>query len=263
VECYLGVRPVVNQMSEQVQSVVRAFQVLRVLSAHDDPVPLATLARETGLPKSTISRLLVTLSTLGIVERGYGEGTYTTGPALPALATGARSTAELLGVAHAYLVDLVERHGEDAALAVPDGDGVIYTDQAQTSQPIQVPDWSRQRFVPHTVAAGFVMMAWWPTDRLEAYLAEPLGRTSPKTMTEPEAIRRRLQGIRRRGYAWAADEWVDGITAVSAPVVDRRGELVAAVSMFGPSYRFPGGRDPDAVALDVAASARLLARHLK
>ena len=250
-------------MSEHVQSVLRAFSILRVLAAHDNAVPLSLLADETQLPKSTISRLLATLESIGISERGYFDGTYTTGSALPALAFGARSISELLGVAHPYLVDLVDRFQEDAALAVPDGDGLIYTDQAQSTHPIQVPDWSRQRFIPHTVAAGFVMMAWWPPRRLNAYLRQTLEPLTSKTMIDPVAIRARLEGIRKRHYQWAADEWVEGITAVAVPVLDRRGELVAMMNVFGPSFRFPGDRDPAKIGNAVAEVGRKLARHLK
>lgn len=245
------------------QSVVRAFDVLRVLAAHDDPIPLRVVAAETGLSKSTVSRLLTTLESFGAAERGSGDGTYTPGKLIPALAGRPGSTSQLLGVAHPYLVDLVERYGEDSALAVPDGDRVIYTDQAQSSHPIQVPDWTRRREIPHTVAAGFVMMAWWKPERLDAYLAKPLESATRRTLTHPEAIRNRLAVIRKRGFIWAVEEWMEGITAVAAPILNRDSELVAIVNIFGPSFRWPGERDPEDIGVDVSETANRIARHLR
>jgi DNA-binding IclR family transcriptional regulator len=248
-------------MADNVQSVLRAFDILRVLAAHSE-VQLRDLAAETGLPKSTLSRLLATMESIGIVGRGVSEGSYTSGPALPAITGSAQRPSQLLGVAHAYLAELTDRYGEDSALAVADGEAVIYTVQVQSDNPIQVPNWTRQRFQPHTVAAGFVLMAWWPAERLDAYLETPLDAPSPKTMTDPDAIRRRSADIRRRGYAWAFDEWLEGISAVAAPVLDSSDNLVAMVSTFGPSYRFPGDRDPDQIGRDLAETGRLLSRHL-
>jgi DNA-binding IclR family transcriptional regulator len=112
------------------------------------------------------------------------------------------------------------------------------------------------------VAAGFVMMAWWPEPQLDAYLETPLPAATAHTMTDPAAIRQRTSHIRDLGYGWAVDEWLDGIGAVAAPVVDTSNQLVAMISTFGPSYRFPGELDPDAIGADLADTGRLLSRHL-
>lgn len=248
-------------MGDHVQSVLRAFDILRVLSAHSE-VALRDIAAETGLPKSTLSRLLGTMESVGMVARGVADGTYTSGPSLPAISGSDHRPSQLLGVAHAYLAELTERYCEDSALAVPDGTGLVYTIQVQSDNPIQVPNWTRQRFEPHTVAAGFVMMAWWPEPQLDAYLETPLPAATAHTMTDPAAIRQRTSRIRDLGYGWAVDEWLDGISAVAAPVVDTSNQLVAMISTFGPSYRFPGELDPDAIGCDLADAGRLLSRHL-
>lgn len=250
-------------MADHVQSVLRAFDVLQVLAAHEDPVPLAVLAEQTGLAKSTVSRLLATLESISAVGRGAMAGTYTSGPALAGLVGAAPSTSHLLGVARPYLDDLVERFGEDAALAVPDGMDVIYADQAHSPNPIQVPDWTRQRFAPHTVAAGFVVMAWWPAAKLDAYLASGPSPSTAATLTDPGAIRRRLADIRRDGYVWTSDEWIEGITAVAAAVVTADGRLLAALNVFGPSFRFPGAEDRAAVGRELRGLAGRLSRTLQ
>lgn len=247
---------------DRVQSVVRAFAVMRALAAAREPILLGRVSAGTGLPKSTVSRLLATLESIGMVERGPSDGTYGLGPAVASISTGLPTASRMQGVAQTYLTDLVDRHGESAALAVADGDGLIYVDQVQSSNPIQVPDWSGQRFAPHTVAAGFVLMAWWPVSRVEHYLQQELVPSSAKTMTDPDRIRERLVGIRRDGYAWALDEWVEGVSAVAAPVVDDTGALAGMITVFGPSYRFPGNADMDEIGTVVAEAGRAIARHL-
>ena len=75
-------------------------------------------------------------------------------------------------------------------------------------------------------------------------------------MTQPARIQRRLASIRRDGYVWTIGEFDDGITSVAAPVVDAHGTTVAAIHCHGPSYRFPGDVDADAIAARVVDAAR-------
>ena len=56
---------------------------------------------------------------------------------------------------------------------------------------------------------------------------------------DPEALRERLREIRRDGYAWVLEEFDEGIASVAAPIADGSGEVIAAVHLHGPSYRFP------------------------
>ncbi len=247
---------------DRVQSVVRAFSLMRHLASVREPVSLGSISTESGLPKSTVSRLLSTLESIGMVERGPADGTYGLGPAVASISTGAPTASRMQGVAQTYLTDLVERFGESAALAVADGDGLIYTDQVHSQNPIQVPDWSGHRFAPHTVAAGFVLMAWWPAARLDHYLGQDLRPSSTRTLIDPHLIRRRLDQVRNRGYVWALDEWVEGVSAVAAPVLSESSMLSAVITVFGPSYRFPAEADQTEIGGVVAETGEAIARHL-
>lgn len=247
-------------MADQVQSVLRAFDVLRVLTADDRAVGLADVAERAGLAPSTTSRLLTTLESIAVVSRGPARGTWQAGPGLTALTGPAHSISHVLGIARPYLQELVDRFGEDAALAVGDGHDVVYAAQAHSPSAVGVPDWTGQRFAPHTVAGGFVVMAWWPEHTLATYLAGDLTQATERTLTEPNAVRARVTEVRGRGYAWAAGEWVDGVSAVAAPVLDGDGQLLAALNVFGPSYRFPDRRSTDDIGEELRAVCARLAR---
>lgn len=246
-------------MADQVQSVLRAFDVLRALAAHDDAVALAALAERTGLARSTTSRLLTTLESIAMVTRGPTRGTWMPGPGLAAITGSAQTISHLLGVAHPYLREAVDHFGEDAALAVTDGFDLIYVDQAHSPHPVQVPDWTGQRFAPHTVAGGFVLMAWWPAPKLDAYLSGGLPRATERTLVDPDAIHARLGVIRHRGHGWASGEWIDGISAVAAPVMAAQDRPLAALTVFGPAFRFPDERSRDQIGRELRAVADRLA----
>ena len=61
--------------------------------------------------------------------------------------------------------------------------------------------------------------------------------------------------IAARGFAWAFEEFVDGLNSVAAPIRDARGRVVGAIHAHGPAYRFPGDADADDVGQLVAATA--------
>jgi IclR family transcriptional regulator, acetate operon repressor len=96
---------------------------------------------------------------------------------------------------------------------------------------------------------------------LARYLAEPLERFTSRTLTDAPKLLERLREIRRDGHAWTRDEWAEGISSVAASIADARAEVVAAVHVHGPSYRFPARGDDDRVAAAVrTAAARIGAR---
>ena len=83
-------------------------------------------------------------------------------------------------------------------------------------------------------------------------------RFTDRTLVTADALLERLRAIRREGYAWALEEFDEGISSVAAPVADGSGEVVAAVHLHEPSYRFPvPGADTTVAAWVVASAARI------
>ena len=244
-----------------IHSVERAFAVLRAIGVNGQAVRLARIADETGLPKSTVSRLLGTMVGIGAVERVAG-GQYSIGGELRAIVRPAVGPADLIGIAATYLRELVDEVGEDVGLAIPDGGSVLYIDQVQSPQPVQVQDWTGERFENHTTAAGYVVLASLEEDELEAYLAGPLEKSNPATEIDPKKLRRHIDTTRRRGHAWTFEAWSAGVNGAAAPIRNARGEVVASINLFGPAYRFPGDADQSAIGTRLVEVADQISRHL-
>ena len=184
------------------------------------------------------------------------------GRELRAIAHPGVGPSELVGVSATYMRDLVEDLGEDAALAVPDGNHILYIDQVQKSRPVQVQNWTGERFEHHTNAAGYVFLASWEEEDLDAYLARPLAKSSPAAETEPARLRDLIEMAKRNGFAWTFEVWAESVNGVAAPIADSRGVVVAAINVFGPAYRFPGDRDVAAIGRRMAETATHISRHL-
>jgi DNA-binding IclR family transcriptional regulator len=241
-----------------VQSIRRAFAVLGTLG--DGPLGVTEVAERAGLPKSTAARLLSTLAYEGAVEQVPGDTHWRLGPRLVTLAGGFTLARSLAALARPTLTDLAELSGEAAGLSVPDGDLVHYIDQVDTPNPVQVRDWTGARAPLHAVSSGQVLLAFRAPAAIERYLGAPMERFTARTLADADALRERLQSIRRKGYTWAIEEFDPGISSVAAPIADGSGEVIAAVHIHGPSYRFPpAGRENELGQGVVAAAARIAA----
>ena len=242
-----------------VQSVERAFAILDAVAKR--PAGVTALADRLDLPKSTVARLLGSLEELGAVERLDGKR-WRVGPSVEAFARTVPPERRLAPLARPVLTELVRSLGEDAGLGLPDGYDVLYVDQVECDHPVQVRDWTGTRAPMHAVPSGLVLMADWPPDAVDAYVARGLPALTSRTVVDPDQLRVRLEGVRTAGYAWGLQEFAEGIDSVAAPIRDAKGNAVAAIHVHGPAYRFPPRGKEDRVAREVVDAAAAIGRHL-
>ena len=236
-----------------VQSIDRAFAVLRALVPGAAGVP--QLAEQVGLPKSTVSRLLSTLEELGAVEQVEAGGDYRIGATMAELAAGTTPSRALIAAARPRLVEVGLTIGEAVGVSVPDGTDMLYLDQVNPDTELQVRDWTGTRIPMHAVPSGQVVLAHRSPAELDAYLATPMARFTDHTLVQADELRSRLRQVAEQGWAWAIEEYADGLSSVAAPIRDHTGRVVAALHVYGPAYRFPGERSPDALGAEVADAA--------
>lgn len=252
----------------RVQSIDRAFAVLGALG--DGPLGVTGIADRVRLPKSTVARLLASLVVQGAVEQGPEGTDYRIGGRLVTLAAGVRPTRSLIAIARPHLVALAASIGEAAGLSMPDGPLIHYVDQVDSPHPVGIRDWTGTRLPMHAVSSGLVILAAMPSVSVDRVLAAPLERFTPLTVTDPGRIRDRLRHARLDGYAWTRDEVAEGISSVAAALSNEEGEVIGAIHVHGPSYRFPDAANaPDAseagkrIALDVVAAAARISQSLR
>jgi DNA-binding IclR family transcriptional regulator len=247
--------PPAQGRSAQVGSVSRAIALLEALAQHPEGQGVGQLARTIGVNVSTASRLLATLEQGGIVRRS-GRGPYLLGLRLLALAEVVTDSLEVREIAAPVLRELVAATGETATLSVPGAEAAVTVDFVSGSGAIV----SRARLgrpsVPHGTAVGKVLLAF---DRDHPAPAAPLARYTERTITEPAALARELDGVRRRGWAQAVGERDPDLNAVAAPVFARDGSLAAIVGVQGPAGRLTRSRMRELRDELVAAAASVTA----
>lgn len=214
----------------------RAFHLLQVVVAAEGPLGVREIGRRTGLPRSTASRLVGTLERLRMIDRTV-DGEVIPGGGLATLQIDGDTTPLLKDRLHPLLVDLVQEFGENAALAVDDGDALLYISNVAGANPVSVGDVSGERQDFHLVAPGLMSMSSWPGPRLTEHFRSPLSAATEFSMTRSSALRQRLRTIAEDGFAWTNQELDVGINGLAVAVVID-GEPTASISLYGPSYRF-------------------------
>jgi DNA-binding IclR family transcriptional regulator len=245
----------------RVQSIERAFAVLSALA--DGPIGVTEVAERVDLPKSTAARMLASLTREGVVEQVPGGTRYRLGGRIASLAAGVLQAPSLVAIARPILVELASATGEAAGLSVPDGASAHYIDQVETSHQVQIRDWTGSRLPMHAVSSGQVFLAHMSSVALERHLEMPRVAFTSRTITDSAALRERLRTVQLDGYAWAREEFSEGLNSVAAPVAGANGEIVAAVHVHGPTYRFPAAGTEDRVADLVVRAAATLSGRLR
>ncbi|MFT7475023.1 MAG: DNA-binding IclR family transcriptional regulator [Verrucomicrobiales bacterium] len=243
-----------------VQSIERAFAILRALSL--GPAGVTDLSERTGLPKSTVSRLL---SSLDIEEavRQNSSGTYELGTGIDELGRALRGGQDAIDVARPHMIELMELTGEAVGINRFDGDSVrtlMQVDDPNSS--VVVRDWTNEATPAHAVSAGLAILAHSSRAVQNNFLETDLDSTTKKTMTKPDELRKRFETIRRDGYAWVFQEFTDDINSVAAPITDSSGRTNLALHIHGPAFRFPNGIDIDELGQRVAATAERIEAQL-
>ncbi len=231
-------------------AVERAFVLLQAVVGAGSPIGVRELARRTGLPRSTTARLASTLVDIAMIEKA-ADGSLVPGAALATISVDGGPAPLLRDRLRPLLAALAEHLDESVAMAVDDGDAVLYLAQIEAVSPVRARSVEAERHPFHVVAHGLVLMAHWPAERLERYLAAPLAASTSNSVTDPDVIRARLERIRVEGYAWTEEEFdldINGL-AVAVPVPTDGASTVsdapsAAIGYYGPTYRLSPNRQP-------------------
>jgi DNA-binding IclR family transcriptional regulator len=243
-----------------VQSIERAFAVLRALAT--GPAGVTELAERTGLPKSTVARLLSALEREGAVAQGGSGGRYQLGPAVADLAGAAAPGYNLIAAARPHLMELTKLTGETSGLSIRDQGHVYYLDHVESEESVMVRSWTGERLALHLVPSGLALLAGTDSGCVDRYLSHSLERSTDATVVDPAAIRARLDQIRTQGWIWFHQEFDENLCSVAAPVVLADGSTAAAVHVHGPAYRFPGRRSEEELGRLTRDAAHRLALQL-
>lgn len=243
------------QSPQGAQSAVRAIRLLKLFTLERPEMQLAELAAVSGLNKTTTYRLLQALLGESMLERDEASGAYRLGPAATTLGVQALSSERLRIDARPLLRSLAAETGETATLEIPVDDTMLILDEVSGGHRVAAGGNVGTRWAMHATSTGKAIVAF--SDKGLARLGERLTPLTARTITEPEGLAAQFDDIRRRGFAETVDELEDGFSGVGTIVRGASGEIVAAISICGPTQRLTESRRALLGAMLCAAAGQL------
>jgi DNA-binding IclR family transcriptional regulator len=246
----------------RVQVLDRAVGILKVLADHPSDLAPAEIADRLSLHKSTIHRLIVVLEQHGFIRKTILTGKYGLGLKLFELGSRAVAGLDVSERAKPFLDRLVQETGETAHVCVLDGHETVSIANVEGPRTVRMPATVGRRTPAHCTAVGKAALAFLPKETLDALLAHhPLPAYTHKTLVTRRALAADLEQVRRRGYAIDDEEVEKGLRCIGAPVRNYSGDVVASLSIAGPTFRVTRKRIP-ALALWVVRIAQDLSTDL-
>ena len=230
--------------------------MLEYLSQLHEDIGLKDLAAAMGLPKTTLLRILTTLKSHGMVQQDPLSKNYQLGWALIYMGAAASRVYSLPKTIRPFLEQLSKETGEGASLVQFQRDCAVYVDQVSGNNIIGSGLSIGAQLPIHLSAAGKVLISNMPEKEILSLIGrKPLERRTEKTITDPHEFVKEVERVRNLGYALDDEEGEIGGRCVAAPIRDWNQQIVAAISVTGPTGRVTRERLPQLIEC-VRAAAR-------
>ena len=247
--------------SSTLNSVANAVRVLKAFSSSEREWGVSDLARRLELGKSTVHRLLTTLTEEGMLEQDLETGRYRLGLAMFDLAAAVPTQLDLHEAVLSPMSDLRNLIGETVHVAVLDGRQVVYVERLDSPHTLRLFLEIGRRNSAHCTATGKALLAFISRVELDQLLdGWVMQRRTKFTITSIAELRAELDLTRERGFAENRHESEVGVVSVAAPIRDGGGRTIASISVAGPAERMD---PPNRAIIDATVqTAALVSRRL-
>lgn len=240
-----------------VKPVVKALQVLECLSEARRGMPLTEVCHQTSLPKTTAFRYLTTLKACGFVLHDPVTDLYRVSLRVWELGLAADERLRLREIALPAMQELRNQFNETVNLGVMEEREVVYVEAIESRHSLMMQMRPGSRDPVYSTALGKAMLAFLPEEQWSRHIPARLTARTDRTITSESVLKEELRLTRRRGYALDQGENEEGAYCVSAPIIDQRGEPLAAISLSGPASRLRDGMLAEVAAAIMAATAAI------
>jgi IclR family acetate operon transcriptional repressor len=199
---------------------------------------IAEVAAATGWNKSSVHKILVTLNYHGFLERNEATKKYSLGVALVRCGQAVLNNLHVNHSAKSFLKELSDFSGETANLAVLYGSKMVIVDVVESPVQLRVSPPIGTTAPLTAKSNGKAVLAWLPESEVDKIIqTDGLPAWTKNSIVKMKLYQNDLAEIRKQGYATDFEEFQEGINAVSAPVFNSQGQVVATLSVVGPAFR--------------------------
>jgi IclR family transcriptional regulator, KDG regulon repressor len=221
-----------------VQSLERALTILNKLSEYPDGIQITRLSEQVGLTKSTIHRLLATLSSMNYVVKDEETDKYKLGLQVLFLSRNLLNNSDIVTVSKPFLEKLSQEVNETVHLCIEDRGEVVYIDKIESTQTIRMYSRVGSRAPMYCTGVGKILLSDKNPDVFEEIVSKiNFIPKTPSTITSKEQFIEEIEKVKSQGYALDNAENEIVLRCIAAPIFDHKGKIIASFSISGPSNR--------------------------
>lgn len=226
-----------------VKSVSRALHIIDIVSSKKDGLGVTEIAKQMDINKSSVYRILSTLARYGYIEQDEETERYKLGYKFLEMSSKLLESIDLRAEAKPYLRELEKATNEVVHLVVYDQGEVIYIEKLEGTETLRMHSKVGKRAPMHCTAVGKAILAHLPLSVvLDILERKGMPQHTDHTITDKEMFLHELAVVRQKGYALDLEENEYGIRCIAVPIFDHSGNVIAAVSVSGPTIRMTDER---------------------
>jgi len=221
-----------------VQSVSRALEILEMFQGGIESLGITEIAERLGISKAATYALVSTMVQKNFLRQDNNSRRYQLGFKVLQLGAMFINQSELGRAASPWAINLSERWGESVNISVLAADSALIVHRYEPKEPFLLYPQPGSTMPLYCTAAGKVLLAFSPADVRDAYLRQaPFPRRTPYTIYKKRDLARELKTITEQGYAEDHEETLVGVACIAAPIRDKSGTVIAALSLTGSRAR--------------------------
>ena len=236
----------IHMAKEQVASILRALQILECFVDAHTEWTLKALVAELNLPSTTVFRQVSTLVERQYLTQDPVRKSYQVGPRFLLLSSGIMGQSDLRSTAQPILQRLSDELSETINLSILVDRDIFYLDKVETHRSVACNTRVGSRAPAYATSGGKAMLAHRPQHEIDSYcqwLDINATALTDHTIVDSTIFRQALIDTKVMGYAIDDNEVESGLICIGAPIYDRVGKVIAAVSVAGPAYRMEQERE--------------------
>ena len=244
-----------------VKAIEKAVHILNCFSESEYELNLSQITQMTGLPKTTIFRILTTLEKGRLITQNKENKKYRLGFKVFELGSLVLRKMELRKIAIPLMEQLSEESGETVHLGIFEQNEVISIEKTDSPFSLRSNVIIGKRAPAYCTAVGKALLAFQSQEQINLFLRSAREKFTANTITDVDKLRQELKKVRQEGFAVDNMEHEEGVRCVGAPIRNRDNKVVVSISISGPSVRVTKEAIP-ILALMVRKTAEAISKRL-
>lgn len=222
----------------KIKSLYKAINILECFTVKRPELGITEISEQLGLYKSTVHNIVSTFEKAGYIDKNPNNDKYKLGLKILELAHVISSNIGFREIILPHMQKISDKTNEVVYLGIPSNGEVMYLDSSHPLDSIATRSMLGEKAPMYCTSIGKAMLAFSDQSFIDAVLSIKFEKFTENTIKNPETLRIELAVIKQRGYAIDEMEHEYGIKCVGMPIKSRHGNIIAGLSVSGPSLRF-------------------------